>query len=117
MFPAVIIYLCIPLFLFLFTFLNLWFTALSAVLLVVLVCCVWHTQAQQKTPLPRPLYRYWPLLLIVTGIVYGGIWSPFNYWDWQKHFAIFNLLHLTLLWLAQHYRLVGRTFFCLNGLG
>ena len=115
MFPAVVIYLCIPLFLFLFTFLNLWFAALSAVLLVVLVCCVWHTHAQQKTPLPMSLYRYWPLLLVVTGLVYGGIWSPFNYWDWQKHFAIFNLL-IDQAW-PPHIELVGQEHFLRYGLG
>ena len=115
MFPAVIIYLCIPLFLFLFTFLNLWFTTLSAMLLVVLICCVWHTQRRQATPLPQPLYRYWPLLLVVTGLVYGGIWSPFNYWDWQKHFAIFNLL-IDHAW-PPHIELVGQEHFLRYGVG
>ena len=115
MFPVVVTYLCLPLFIFLFTFLNLWFTALSAVLLVVLVGCVWHTQAQQKTPLPMSLYRYWPLLLVVIGLVYGGIWSPFNYWDWQKHFAIFNLL-IDHAW-PPRLELVGQEHFLRYGLG
>ena len=115
MFPALIIYLCIPLFLFLFTFLNLWFTSLSAMLLVALVCCVWRTQQQQATPLPHPLYRYWPMLLVVTGIVYGGIWSPFNYWDWQKHFAILNLL-IDHDW-PPHIELVGHEHFLRYGVG
>lgn len=88
---------------------------MSAVLLIVLVCCVWDTHKQQATPLPQPLYRYWPMLVIVAGIVYGGIWSPFNYWDWQKHFAIFNLL-IDHTW-PPHIELVGREHFLRYGLG
>ena len=115
MFPAAIAYLCIPLFIFLFSFLNMWLTALLAILLVALICCVWHTQKQQATSLPQPLYRYWPILVIVAVFVYGGIWSPFNYWDWQKHFAVFNLL-IDHNW-PPHIELAGQEYFLRYGLG
>lgn len=114
-FPAVIAYLCIPLYIFLFTFLNLWLTAVSAVLLIVLLCCVWRTAERQATPLPQPLVRYWPLLIVVAGLVYAGIWSPFDYTDWQKHFAIFNLL-IDHAW-PPHPELRGQEYFLRYGLG
>ncbi len=115
MFPIAVAYLSTPLFIFLFTFLNSWCTSLSALLLIALVCCVWHTHKQRATPLPQPLYRYWPMLVVVTGLVYGGIWSPFNYWDWQKHFAIFNLL-IDHTW-PPHIELAGQEYFLRYGLG
>ena len=90
MFTAVVVYLCVPLFIFLFTFLDIWFTTAAAALLVVLICYMWHMR-QQSTPQPA-LRRYWLMLLLVASIIYTGIWSPFNYWDWQKHFSIFNFL-------------------------
>ena len=104
MFPIAVVYLCVPLYIWLFSFLNLWWVSLAAVVLAVLSCCLWQTHRQHKTALPQPLWCYWPLLLIVAVLVLAGIWSPFNYWDWQKHFALFNLLidhdwppHITLL--------------------
>ena len=115
MFPAVIAYLCTPLYIFLFTFLNLWLTALSAVLLVVLLCCVWRTSARQATPLSQPLVRYWPLLMVVAGVVYAGIWPPFDYMDWRKHFAIFNLL-IERSW-PPYLELRGEEYFLRYGVG
>lgn len=115
MFPTVIAYLCTPLFIFLFTFLNLWLTTLSAVLLVVLLCCVWRTSARQATPLSQPLVRYWPLLMIVAGIVYAGIWPPFDFMDWRKHFALFNLL-IDQSW-PPYLELRGEEYFLRYGLG
>ncbi len=113
-FLAAVIYLCLPLFLLLFTFFNLWFTTLSAVLLVVLVCYI-HRTRPTATSLPQPWYRYWPMLLVVAGIVYGGVWSPFNCLDWVRHFATLNLL-IEHDWPPQITR-VGQEHFLRYSLG
>lgn len=113
MFHTIIIYLCTPLYLFLFTFLNTWWVLLSALCLMVLACYLWHTRQEDRGAIV--LKRYWMPLLLVAVIVYAGVWSPFNYWDWMKHFALFNLL-IDHPWPPQIV-LDGETHFLRYGIG
>lgn len=94
MFLFVIIYLSAPVFLVLFSFFSYPFVVSSSVALTVLIFCLYRTQREEDNRFfcLQAIVRYWPLLLVTITITSLCFVSPFDVWDWDKHFAFFNLL-------------------------
>ena len=95
MFIFALCYLILPVFLVLFTFFSTPFVISSSVALVILIFCLQRSQQLGKTTFclqAHNLAKYWPLLLVSLIATYFCVVSPFDSWDWQKHYAFFNLL-------------------------
>ena len=94
MFIFALTYLLAPVFLILFTFFSIPFVLMSAVALVVLVFCLYksHNMEHADHFSTRILSDCWPLLIIAAVISCLCLISPFKFWDWEKHYAVFNLL-------------------------
>ena len=89
-----VIYLCIPVFLVLFTFFSIPFMLLSSIAIVTLIFCLHNSwrREEYKDFHWQTLVRYWPLLLLSLVVTYLCVVSPFKIWDWEKHYAVFNAL-------------------------
>lgn len=92
MFTLAIAYLSLPVFLVLFTFFSTPFVWLSAIALVVLLFCLLNSQQDTKVYHKIKIRHCWPLLLVALVVTYLCVVSPFDIWDWEKHYAIFNAL-------------------------
>ncbi len=94
MFIFALTYLLAPVFLILFTFFSIPFVLMSAVALVVLVFCLHksHNMEHADHFSTRIISDYWPLLIIAAVISYLCLVSPFEIWDWEKHYAVFESL-------------------------
>ena len=93
MFTIGIIFLSIPIFLFLFTFLSTPFIISSSLALASLIFYLYRLQLEHDSFLSLRLFRkYWPLLLVSFIISYISLSYPFESNDWKKHFAFFNIL-------------------------
>ena len=94
MFILVLVCLGLPAFILLFTFFSLPYTILAAGGLVLLTCCLYCTWIKDKASKQLHLCNKKSLLLIsiVAILVFSAIVFPFNVYDWNKHYALFNLL-------------------------
>ncbi len=93
MFVFALAYLSLPVFMFLLAAFSLPFTLLSAVALVALVFCLFNSWQRGQTRPPRSkIKNYAPLLLTALVVTYFCTVSPFDIWDWEKHYAILNAL-------------------------
>ena len=94
MFSFSIFYLSLPVFLFLFSFFSYPFVILSTVALVVLVFCLYTDRYLDRHGHFRLnlLTSYWPFVLIAVAVSCLCLAFPFQIWDWEKHYAVFDLL-------------------------
>ena len=94
MFIFAFCYLSLPVFLILFTFFSTPFVGLSAVALTAIVFCLCnsHYSKHKGHFQARILIGYWPLLVVAVVISCLCMAFPFKFWDWEKHYTVFNLL-------------------------
>lgn len=94
MFVFAILYLFIPSIILMVSFCNGFFAGTSLIAAAILVFCIYNTTISLRNePTQTNLYiKCWPLLLSALVVASLCLMFAFNVWDWEKHYAIFNLL-------------------------
>ena len=90
MFNIALWYLAAPVFIVLFSFFSLPFVLISLIALIILIFCC--TGQQHDTHKISSLTRYWPFMLVAIVVSCSCLVFPFQPWDWEKHYAVFDLL-------------------------
>ncbi len=75
-------------------FYNVYFAAASLIATAILVFCIYNTTTSPHNELsPTTVYiKCWPLLIVALVVTSLCLMFAFNVWDWEKHYAIFDLL-------------------------
>ena len=92
MFFLALTYLAIPVFILLFSLFSTPFVIGAAIALAVLIFdCHRQLPTAHQTPMP-PWSKCYPLVVITVLLVAIGVIEPYDHWDWEKSFGVFNLL-------------------------
>lgn len=76
------------------SFFSDFFALTSSLAIAILVFCTYSTITSMRNKQNRIKIsiKHWPLLLTALVIAYLCLVFAFNVWDWEKHYAIFDLL-------------------------